>query len=172
MRSQDWSKLINLCKEDLNKTGGDKRSARGLLQRLTFFVYENKLIQPQRRKRVSVENQSSLNLLPPERQETLNKKLFDHTILGPGPYQEKDLGHTDCPVCEGARKNDNRILGSRDPEAGRIKEGVPNPNRQIQNKCQDGPTPGDHPGECGGRQQEGDGLAGGCSSGLPAGLYP
>lgn len=50
MRTNDWKKLIQLCKEEISKTEGDKRAARGLLYRLTFYLSENRLVKPSRRK--------------------------------------------------------------------------------------------------------------------------
>lgn len=50
MRTNDWKKLVSLCKDEIKNTKGDKRAARGLLYRLTFYIAENRLIHPQRRK--------------------------------------------------------------------------------------------------------------------------
>jgi hypothetical protein len=50
MRTNDWKKLIELCKEKIKKTEGDKRAARGLLYRLSFYISENRLVKPSRRK--------------------------------------------------------------------------------------------------------------------------
>lgn len=49
LRTNDWKKLIQLCKDQIQKTEGDKRAARGLLYRLTFYISENRLVKPQRR---------------------------------------------------------------------------------------------------------------------------
>lgn len=66
MRNNDWKKLIQLCKAETQNTKGDKRSARGLLQRLTLFIYENKLIRPDRRTKDSSEKRNPLLLFPLE----------------------------------------------------------------------------------------------------------
>lgn len=51
LRNNDWKKLIQLCKDQIQKTEGDKRAARGLLYRLTFYISENRLVKPQRREK-------------------------------------------------------------------------------------------------------------------------
>src|SRR3972149_6779317 len=53
MRTNDWKKLVQLCKDEIQKTEGDKRAARGLLYRLIFYITENRLTHPQRRKQES-----------------------------------------------------------------------------------------------------------------------
>jgi len=49
LRSSDWKKLVQLCKAEIQTTTGDRRAARGLLCRLTFYISENRLVKPQRR---------------------------------------------------------------------------------------------------------------------------
>src|SRR3972149_3175407 len=49
MKTRDWQRLIALCKNEVKTTKGDKRVARGLLFRLTFYISENRLVKPQRR---------------------------------------------------------------------------------------------------------------------------
>lgn len=51
MNSRDWKKLIQFCKNETQNTKGDKRAARGLLYRLTFYISENRLVHPQSRER-------------------------------------------------------------------------------------------------------------------------
>jgi len=49
--SRDWQHLIQLCKAEIQNTTGDRRAARGLLYRLTFYISENRLVKPSRRKK-------------------------------------------------------------------------------------------------------------------------
>lgn len=51
LQTKDWKKLIQLCKAQIKNTKGDKRAARGLLYRLTFYISENRLVKPERRKK-------------------------------------------------------------------------------------------------------------------------
>jgi len=107
LRSSDWKKLIQLCKAEIQNTKGDKRAARGLLYRLTFYLSENRLVKPQRRMKQEPPIQTVFELdkgtpLSPKEVD-LKTKLYDHTVLGPGPYRLTDFGHPDCPVCEEAR---------------------------------------------------------------------
>lgn len=110
MKTSDWHRLIGLCKNEVKNKKGDKRAARGLLFRLTFYISENRLIHPQRRKQeppiqtLMFDRASRGEPLSPKEVD-LKTKIYDHTILGPGPYRPIDFGHPDCPVCEEARKN-------------------------------------------------------------------
>lgn len=128
MRNNDWKKLIQLCKDQIQKTKGDRgdtRATRGLLYRLTFYISENRLVKPQSRMKQEspiqkgmfgkfdrgVIEEEGTPLSPKEvKQRTFEEvdaeariRIYDHTTLGPGPYEEKDFGHPGCPICKRVR---------------------------------------------------------------------
>lgn len=44
----------------------------------------------------------------PKFRDELLKRLYDHTILSPPPYMDKDFGHPGCPICERARNKQHK----------------------------------------------------------------